>query len=57
MAMRDREPAAKSREDYRHLPPRVTPDEVVPMHPVVRTELDPTNGDDDQWRIRLGWNV
>jgi len=55
--MREREPAAKNREDYRHLPPRVTPDEVVPMKPVVRAAYDPALGDDDQWRIRLGWAV
>lgn len=55
--MRERERVAKSREDYRHLPPRITPDEVVPMKPVVRTSFDPTNGDDDQWHIRRRWSV
>jgi hypothetical protein len=52
--MRDPEPAPKSREDYRHLPPRVTPDEMIPVQPVARPVQDPTAGDDDQWRIRLG---
>ncbi len=55
--MGERDRAVKNREDYRRLPPRITPDEVVPMKPVVRTSFDPTNGDDDQWHIRLGWNV
>jgi hypothetical protein len=53
--MRERVRAAKSREDYRHLPPRVTPEQVVPLKPVVHPVYDPTNGDDNQWHIRLGW--
>ncbi|PRY32898.1 hypothetical protein [Pseudosporangium ferrugineum] len=53
--MEKREPAARSREDYRHLPPRVTPDEMIPVVPVVHTVDDPTNGDKNQWEIRHGW--
>ncbi|MEV4640086.1 hypothetical protein AB0J80_22325 [Actinoplanes sp. NPDC049548] len=51
------EPAAKSREDYRQMPPRITPEEMVPAQPVVQAPYDPTDGDDDQWHIRRGWTA
>ncbi|MGA5298697.1 hypothetical protein ACPCHT_02140 [Nucisporomicrobium flavum] len=55
MRDQERERAVKSREDYRHLPPRVTPEQIVPVKPVVHPVFDPTDGDDDQWNIRHGW--
>ena len=44
----------RSREDYRQLPPRVTQDEMVPLHPVLHLLQDPREGTDDEWHIRMG---
>jgi hypothetical protein len=46
-----------SREDFRRLPPRVTPEQMVPLQPVLHLLQDPREGTDDEWRIRLGWTV
>jgi hypothetical protein len=43
-----------TREDFRRLPPRITPEEMVPVQPVVRTPQDPQVGTEDEWRIRMG---
>lgn len=43
-----------TREDFRQLPPRVTPEEMVPVQPVARPVQDPQVGTDDEWRIRMG---
>ncbi|MEV8503711.1 hypothetical protein AB0368_02645 [Actinoplanes sp. NPDC051475] len=51
------EPAEKTRDDYRRLPPRISPDEMTTMQPVEHAVDDPTNGDDDQWHIRRGWTA
>jgi hypothetical protein len=46
-----------SREDFRRLPPRVTPEQMVVLQPVLHLLQDPREGTDDEWRIRLGWTV
>jgi hypothetical protein len=46
-----------SREDFRRLPPRVTPEQMVPTQAVEHPRQDPREGTDDEWRIRLGWTV
>lgn len=45
-----------SRADFRHLPPRITPDEMIPLQPVVHIVHDPREGgSDNDWHIRMGW--
>jgi hypothetical protein len=47
-----------SREDFRQLPPRITPEQMIPLHAVLHLQQDPREGtDDDQWHIRMGWAV
>ncbi|MET8150193.1 hypothetical protein ACIBSW_24130 [Actinoplanes sp. NPDC049668] len=46
--------AERPSEDYRRLPPRITPEEMIPLQPVVHVPHDPREGDDDAWRIRGG---
>jgi len=46
-----------SSEDFRRLPPRVMPEQMVPLQPVPHPVQDPREGTDDEWRIRLGWVV
>ena len=44
-----------SRDDFRRLPPRVTPEEMVPLQPVVHVLHDVREGSDDtEWRVRTG---
>jgi hypothetical protein len=43
-----------SREDFRRLPPRVTPEEMVPLQPVLHVLQDPREGTDNEWHIRMG---
>jgi hypothetical protein len=51
----EHEPAEPPPEpDYRHLPPRITPDEMVPVQPVVRTYAEPQAGTDTEWQLRMG---
>jgi hypothetical protein len=52
--MEQKEPAARTREDYRHLPPRITPEEMIPLQAVVRAREDVPQGTEDEWRIRMG---
>jgi hypothetical protein len=43
-----------TREDFRRLPPRITPEEMVPVQPVAHPVHDPQVGTADEWRIRMG---
>jgi hypothetical protein len=46
------EPAAS---EFRHLPPRVTPDEMIEMQPLVPpAESRPVGSDDSEWHLRAG---
>ncbi len=41
--------------DYRHLPPRITPEQMVPVQPVARTYDEvPGAGTDTEREIRTG---
>ena len=40
--------------DYRHLPPRVTPDEMVEVQPLVQAVQRAEAGNDTEWEIRKG---
>jgi hypothetical protein len=44
-----------NREDFRRLPPRVTPEQIVPLQPVVHVLHDPREGSDTEWQVRMGW--
>ncbi len=50
----DAELPEEPRPDYRHLPPRVTPEEMVAVQPVARTYQDPPAGTDTEREIRTG---
>jgi hypothetical protein len=44
------------RERFRQLPPRVTPDEMVPVQPVAQARQDPREGlSETEWAARMGW--
>jgi hypothetical protein len=44
-----------SRDDFRQLPSRVTPEQMVPLQPVVHVSHDPCEGvNDTEWRLRTG---
>jgi hypothetical protein len=47
----------RDREDFRRLPPRVTPEQMIPLQPVLHLLQDPREGTDDEWHIRMGWAV
>jgi hypothetical protein len=49
------EKVEKKREDFRRLPPRVTPEQMVPLQPVVHVLQDPREGDEAGWDVRMGW--
>ncbi|GID92053.1 hypothetical protein Adi01nite_14650 [Amorphoplanes digitatis] len=49
--------AERPAEDYRRLPPRITPEQMIPVQPVLHVLQDPREGDEDAWRIRLGWTA
>jgi hypothetical protein len=53
----NKERAVRSREDFRRLPPRITPEQMIPLQAVLHLLQDPREGTDDEWRIRLGWTV
>ena len=53
--MDNRERAVRRREDFRRLPPRVTPEQLVPVQPVLHLLYDPREGTDSGWHIRMGW--
>ncbi|MEV6600755.1 hypothetical protein AB0M36_28490 [Actinoplanes sp. NPDC051346] len=55
--MEKREQENEPEQDYRHLPPRITPEEMVPVQPVVQAVHDPMNGDINDWHVRQGWAV
>ena len=38
--------------DYRHLPPRITPEEMVPTQPVARAYDGPTDGTETDRQLR-----
>jgi hypothetical protein len=44
----------KDRDDYRKLPPRITPEEMVPVQPIVQANQVVQAGTDDEWQIRMG---
>ncbi|GGQ60002.1 hypothetical protein [Couchioplanes azureus] len=50
-------PGPEQEQDFRHLPPRITPEEMVPVQPVVQAVHDPMNGDIDDWHVRQGWAI
>lgn len=52
--MENRERAARSREDFRRLPPRVTPEQMIPVQPVLHLLHDPRPGTDTEWRLWTG---
>jgi len=46
----------QGRDRFRQLPPRITPDEMIPLQPVPHLLQDPREGDsDNDWHIRMGW--
>lgn len=47
-------PEPRPEPDYRHLPPRITPDEMVPTQPLVRMYEDAPAGTDTERAIRTG---
>jgi hypothetical protein len=50
------ERSVRTREDFRRLPPRVTPEQMIPLQPVLHAVQDPRGGsDDNEWHIRMGW--
>ena len=53
--MENEERVARSREDFRQLPPRVTPEQMVPVQPVPHARQDPTEGAEREWPVRMGW--
>ena len=40
--------------DYRHLPPRITPEQMVPTQPVARTYEDVPGETDGERQLRTG---
>jgi hypothetical protein len=46
----DADPRAK----FRHLPARITPDEMVPVQPVVQAVSRPAVGSEEEWQLRAG---
>ncbi|WP_158510558.1 hypothetical protein [Actinoplanes friuliensis] len=55
--MEKTERAERPREDYRHLPPRILPDEMVPAKAVVQIRDTVVEGTDNEWHVRMGWAV
>jgi hypothetical protein len=52
----NKERAVRSREDYRQLPPRITPEQTIPLHAVLHLQQDPREGaDTTEWNVRMGW--
>jgi hypothetical protein len=47
-------PEEQPRERYRHLPPRITQDQMIPLQAVVRVRDDVQQCPDDEWHIRMG---
>lgn len=47
-----REPQPGS--EYRRLPPRITPDEMVPVQPLVRVDSEADVGTYTEWQLRAG---
>jgi hypothetical protein len=47
-------PETPPEPDYRHLPPRITPEEMVPTQPLVRTYEDWPAGSEDERQLRTG---
>lgn len=48
----EQQPERKPRADFRRLPPRVTPDEMVPVQPLVQAVQRAEAGNDTEWEIR-----
>lgn len=53
--MENTDRVVRSREDFRHLPPRVTPEQMTPVQPVPHVQQDPTEGAEREWPVRMGW--
>ena len=52
----NKERAVRSREDFRQLPPRITPEQMIPLQAVPHLVQDPREGvDTDEWHVRMGW--
>jgi hypothetical protein len=49
--------AERTREDFRRLPPRITPEQMIPLQPVLHVLQDPREGSDNEWHVRMGWAV
>jgi hypothetical protein len=47
-------PETPPEPDYRHLPPRIAPEEMVPTQPVARMYEDPPAGTETERQIRTG---
>jgi hypothetical protein len=52
--MTDKERAEHDREKFRRLPPRITPEQMVPLQTVSHPTHEPSAGTDDELRIRMG---
>ncbi len=51
MEKRD-EPVRPAEQDFRHLPPRVTPEEMTTVQPVVQAVCHPSVGTETEWELR-----
>jgi hypothetical protein len=49
-----REPEPEPGSEYRRLPPRITPDEMVPVQPLVRVDSEADVGTYTEWQLRAG---
>ena len=48
------EPEPEPGSEYRRLPPRITPAEMVPMQPLVRADSEADVGTYTEWQLRAG---
>ena len=48
----DQDQQREPERDYRHLPPRITPDEMVEVQPLVRAVQRAEVGNETEWEIR-----
>jgi hypothetical protein len=43
------------RERFRQLPPRVTPEQQIPLQAVLHLRQDRQDGEPGTWAVRMGW--
>jgi hypothetical protein len=48
------EPEEDPVSEFRRLPPRITPEEMVPTQPLVRVDSEADVGTDTEWQMRAG---